>query len=142
MLERSFVLPNHDFKSPNPKIPWKEWNLKIPPMQRPFPRGKKYVSVNNFGFGGTNGHVVLETAPFREKEELTEKELDKQPKLIVFSANDKTSLQAILKNSVIYLERRPEVFEGALMRNIAYTLGQRRSLLPWRATMHARESLS
>ncbi|KAL8382408.1 hypothetical protein RB595_006274 [Gaeumannomyces hyphopodioides] len=142
MLERSFVLPNHDFKSPNPKIPWKEWNLKVPPMQRPFPRGKKYVSVNNFGFGGTNGHVVLETAPFREKEELTENELDKQPKLIVFSANDKTALQAILKNTVIYLERRPEVFEGALMRNIAYTLGQRRSLLPWRVAMHARESLS
>ncbi|KAL8352513.1 hypothetical protein RB601_002706 [Gaeumannomyces tritici] len=142
MLERSFVLPNHDFKSPNPKIPWKEWSLKVPPMQRPFPRGKKYVSVNNFGFGGTNGHVVLKTAPFRVKEELTENELDNQPKLIVFSANDKTSLQAILKDTVIYLERRPEAFEGALMRNIAYTLGQRRSLLPWRAAMQARKSLS
>lgn len=28
MLERGFVLPNYDFKRPNPKIPWKEWNMK------------------------------------------------------------------------------------------------------------------
>lgn len=54
MLERGFILPNHDFKIPNKKIPWKDWNLAVPKSQRPWPKGKKYVSVNNFGFGGTN----------------------------------------------------------------------------------------
>lgn len=29
MLERGFILPNYDFKIPNPKIPWKEWNMKV-----------------------------------------------------------------------------------------------------------------
>lgn len=29
MLERGFILPNYDFKNPNEKIPWKEWNLKV-----------------------------------------------------------------------------------------------------------------
>lgn len=53
-LERGFILPNHDFKKPNAKIPWKEWNLAVPKTQRPWPKGKKYISVNNFGFGGTN----------------------------------------------------------------------------------------
>ena len=31
MLERGFVLPNHDFKHPNEKIPFKEWNMKVSP---------------------------------------------------------------------------------------------------------------
>lgn len=53
-LERGFILPNHDFKKPNPKIPWKDWHLAVPKTQRPWPKGKKYISVNNFGFGGTN----------------------------------------------------------------------------------------
>ena len=29
MLERGFVLPNYDFKHPNEKIPFKEWNMKV-----------------------------------------------------------------------------------------------------------------
>lgn len=28
MLERGFILPNHDFKKPNEKIPLAKWNLK------------------------------------------------------------------------------------------------------------------
>ncbi|TLD08427.1 uncharacterized protein PgNI_07432 [Pyricularia grisea] len=140
MMERSFVLPNCDFKEPNPKIQWKEWNLRVPTMQTPFPQDKKYISVNNFGFGGTNGHVVIQAAPYTAKEELSNV-LEKQHRMFVFTANDKESLAAVMKGVVIYLERRPEVFEGALMRNIAYTLGQRRSLLQWRAAIHSKHSL-
>lgn len=29
MLERGFILPNFDFKIPNKKIPFTEWNLKV-----------------------------------------------------------------------------------------------------------------
>ena len=31
-LERGFILPNYDFKKPNEKIPFKEWNLKVRPQ--------------------------------------------------------------------------------------------------------------
>ena len=140
MLERSFVLPNHDFKVPNPKIPWKEWNLKVPITQRQWPRGKKYISVNNFGFGGTNGHVVLESAPFHEKLEQDAPDKEKLRKLFVLTAHDRTTLSAVMKNIVIYLEQRPEIFQAALMRHVAYTLGQRRSHLPWRAAISAKHS--
>ncbi|KAL2119996.1 hypothetical protein VTJ04DRAFT_6957 [Mycothermus thermophilus] len=145
MLERGFILPNYDFKHPNPKIPWKEWNLKVPTAQRPWPRGKKYISVNNFGFGGTNGHVVLEAAPFRkQKAPLAGFESPEKPhqgrKLYVMTANDKTSLTQVLKNLVVYLEQRPEFFQKDLTNNLAYTLGQRRSHLQWRAAIPAMNS--
>lgn len=145
MLERGFILPNYDFKRPNPKIPWKEWNLKVPVTQRPWPRGKKYISVNNFGFGGTNGHVVLEAAPFRSFKSLssgeeTPEKTGQGRKLYVVTANDKAALAQVMKNVVIYLEQRPEIFQMDLTSNLAYTLGQRRSLLQWRAAIPAANS--
>jgi acyl transferase domain-containing protein len=145
MLERGFILPNYDFKTPNPKIPWTEWNLKVPVAQRPWPRGKKYISVNNFGFGGTNGHVVLEAAPFRSPRSLssgeeTPEKTGQGRKLYVLTANDKAALTQVMKNIVIYLEQRPEIFQMDLTSNLAYTLGQRRSLLQWRAAIPAANS--
>ncbi|KAK3303121.1 polyketide synthase [Chaetomium strumarium] len=146
MLERGFILPNYDFKQPNQKIPWKEWNLKVPVAQRPWPRGKKYISVNNFGFGGTNGHVVLEAAPFRGQKQSpaagddTPEKAGQGRKLYVVTANDKATLAQVMKNIVIYLEQRPEIFQKDLTANLAYTLGQRRSILPWRAAIPALNS--
>lgn len=118
-LERGFILPNHDFKKPNAKIPWKEWNLAVPKAQRPWPKGKKYISVNNFGFGGTNCHVVLERAPFtttkkpimsRKATGVTETESNghAQKRMFLLSGNDKQSLEAVMANLVVYLEQRPE----------------------------------
>ncbi|KAM0324053.1 hypothetical protein ACHAQA_008241 [Verticillium albo-atrum] len=148
MLERNFLLPNHDFKKPNEKIPWSEWHLKVPATQRPFPRNKKYISVNNFGFGGTNAHVVLGKAPFPAKKSeswqstrsATPDEKAKSKKLFVISANDKNSVAAVMKQMVIYLEQRPEIFQADLMKNVAYTLGSRRSLLPCRVAIPAADS--
>ncbi|GAW12429.1 hypothetical protein ANO14919_017950 [Xylariales sp. No.14919] len=143
MLERGFILPNYDFKYPNEKIPFKAWNMKVPVSQRPWPRNKKYISVNNFGFGGTNAHVVLERVPFTQRGPKSDADLkDDNPtrKLFVVTANDKTSLEASLKNLVIYLEQRPEMFQKALMADVAYTLGQRRSLLQWRVAIPALRS--
>ncbi|KEZ39405.1 putative polyketide synthase protein [Scedosporium apiospermum] len=147
MLERGFIIPNHDFKIPNPKIPFAEWGIKVPPGQRPWPRNKKYVSVNNFGFGGTNAHVVLERGPFLAQRGRDRLFVDSKHafstngrKLFIFSANDKASLQKVTKELVIYLEQRPEMFELDLMANVAYTICQRRSILQWRLAVPASNS--
>lgn len=119
MLERGFILPNHDFKTPNTRIPWKEWNLSVPKVQRPWPKGKKYVSVNNFGFGGTNSHIILGKAPFPAKKPsmsrrttrndvADEKAQSGSRKLFLLSGNDKQSLETTMANLVVYLEQRPE----------------------------------
>jgi len=155
MLERGFILPNYDFKTPNESIPFSKWHLKVsrqckssredlipsqvPVSQRPWPRNKRFASVNNFGFGGTNAHVVLERAPFWKKNETPDSEFQSR-KLFVLSANDKNALEAQMKNLGIYLEQRPEIFQNDLMGNIAYTLGQRRSLLQWRVAISTTSS--
>ena len=45
-----------------------------------------------------------------------------------------------MKSLVIYLEQRPEMFQKDLMGDVAYTLGQRRSLLQWRVAIPALRS--
>lgn len=113
--------------------------LQVPTTQRPWPRPKKYASVNNFGFGGTNAHAVLERAPFVKKYEgdSSPEQAVQLRKLFVLSANDKPALESIMQKIGIYLEQRPEIFQNDLMSNVAYTLGQRRSLLQWRVAISA-----
>ncbi|KAF2797876.1 hypothetical protein K505DRAFT_405502 [Melanomma pulvis-pyrius CBS 109.77] len=141
MLERGFILPNYDFKQPNEKIPFDEWGLKVPTTQRPWPIGKRWASINGFGFGGTNAHVVLTKGPLERKTMKEEIDTQAREMLFVLSANDKVSTEKIMKNMGIYLEQRPEIFQNDLLSNLAYTLGQRKSLLPWRVAISASSSV-
>ncbi|KAF2705174.1 BcPKS8, polyketide synthase [Pleomassaria siparia CBS 279.74] len=142
MLERGFILPNYDFKQPNEKIPFDEWGLKVPVTQRPWPIGKKWASINGFGFGGTNAHIVLTKAPLERKIMKEEVDTKTHERLFVLTANDKVSIEKLMKNMGIYLEQRPEIFENDLLSNLAYTLGQRKSLLPWRVAISSSSSVS
>ncbi|KAL8790178.1 MAG: hypothetical protein Q9195_006505 [Heterodermia aff. obscurata] len=53
-LQKGFVPPNANFDVPNSAIPLEKWNLKVLKTMKPWPKGKKYASINNFGFGGAN----------------------------------------------------------------------------------------
>ncbi|KAI9721418.1 MAG: Type I Iterative PKS [Chrysothrix sp. TS-e1954] len=168
MLERGIILPMSNFEKPKDTIPFSEWNLKIPTSIVPWPKSKRFASVNNFGFGGTNAHVILEKAPLTTKagrsltvanghskddehsirngSTVTNGASASSPKqndrrrLFVFSANDEYALRSRLKDTVIYLEQHPPAFQGALMPNLAYTLGQRRSRLAWKVAIPASSS--
>ena len=51
--------------APNPAIPFAELNLELVPEARPLRSNGHMpcVGINSFGFGGTNAHAVLGTAP-------------------------------------------------------------------------------
>lgn len=59
-LENGVIPPNIKFSSPNPKIPW-DANLKVPTEPVAWPTDRNRVSVNSFGIGGANAHVILES---------------------------------------------------------------------------------
>ena len=140
MLDRDFMLPNAEFKKSNPNIPMGEWNMKVLTTTRPWPPRKKYLSVSNYGFGGTNAHVVLEKAPLNFKspdDAVKDVEVDPKKKLFLISANDKESLRTRIKDFGIYFEQHPEVFERSLFGNFAYTLGNKMSQLSYRVGVPA-----
>lgn len=49
MLEKELLLPNANFRVANPAIPMDDWNMKVLKSTRPWPKGKHYVDVSNYG---------------------------------------------------------------------------------------------
>lgn len=61
-------------------------------------------------------------------------------RLFVISAHDEAAARASMESLVVYLERKPEAFEINMPRNLAYTLGERRSRMAWRIALTATTS--
>ncbi|KAF2202553.1 hypothetical protein GQ43DRAFT_470778 [Delitschia confertaspora ATCC 74209] len=62
-LEKGIIPPNLNFRNANPKIDMKTWGLAFPTQPMPWPKdGQRRISLNSFGYGGTNAHVVLDDA--------------------------------------------------------------------------------
>ena len=62
-LEKGIIPPNSNFEQLNPKIDAPSLNLRFPTQAMPWPTGGlRRASVNSFGFGGSNAHVVLDDA--------------------------------------------------------------------------------
>ncbi|KAI0885678.1 ketoacyl-synt-domain-containing protein [Annulohypoxylon maeteangense] len=141
MLEKGFIVPNADFEKENPAIPLSEWNLKISQRQQPIPRDKKYICVNNFGYSGSNAHAVLKALPEEnEIEFLDANKFEghiKMKRLFVISGNDEAAARKSMEQLGIFLEQHAELYQSTMPRNLAYTLCQRRSQLPWRIALVA-----
>ena len=60
-----------------------------------------------------------------------------RPYLFLLSANDRGSLSKSTALIAEYVYERPAYLFPDLLRSLAFTLGQRRTLLPWKVAMHA-----
>ncbi|KAI4621629.1 Type I Iterative PKS [Alternaria sp. BMP 0032] len=64
ILRHKQIPANPTFEKANPNIPLEDWKLQVPTELTPWPKDKPLrVSVNNFGYGGTNAHVILDAPP-------------------------------------------------------------------------------
>lgn len=63
MLEKKAFLPvSSYFKEPNPKIPWEDKQMMVQTETEPFPERQEpvFFGINSFGFGGANGHCIVQ----------------------------------------------------------------------------------
>ena len=65
VLREKRIPPQIHIKKLNPAIDLKELNLRVPLRMTRLPQntGTALAGVNSFGFGGANGHLLLESAP-------------------------------------------------------------------------------
>ena len=65
-LRERTVFPQRNFTAPHPGIPFQALRLRVATALTPLAGDGPLVGgVNSFGFGGTNGHLVLEGPPAR-----------------------------------------------------------------------------
>jgi acyl transferase domain-containing protein/NADPH:quinone reductase-like Zn-dependent oxidoreductase/acyl carrier protein/NADP-dependent 3-hydroxy acid dehydrogenase YdfG len=64
-LKRGVVPASLHCETPNPAIPFAEHNLQLVRTSLSLPGWPLLAGVNSFGFGGTNAHAVLGSAPAR-----------------------------------------------------------------------------
>ena len=87
------------------------------------------ASVNSFGYGGSNVHVILEEAPDitgdGSEPKSTNGNLNAQRKLLCLSANHEAGIERQARLLAEYLRSHPALES---MDDLVYTLGQRRSI--------------
>ncbi|KAI0547773.1 hypothetical protein F4679DRAFT_586237 [Xylaria curta] len=145
LMTESSVIPGVAyFQNLNPAIKEKEWNVKVHADTAPWPSdfALRRASVSSFGYGGTNGHVIIESIdnlyPWyqhaRKKGEADNVEASKAAHLLCFSAHDKPTL---LRN----IAAVGKVAHEYHLPDLAYTLNLRRTKFAHRAYVVARQGL-
>jgi acyl transferase domain-containing protein/NADPH:quinone reductase-like Zn-dependent oxidoreductase len=60
-MEKGVIPPSINFEKPNPKLSLEAWNLKLVRNLQEWPAcPTRRASINNFGYGGSNAHIIME----------------------------------------------------------------------------------
>ncbi|KAK0118205.1 hypothetical protein ONS95_012509 [Cadophora gregata] len=63
VVEKGVIPPIAEFEKANPKLKLEEWRVALPTTATPWPTtGVRRASVNSFGYGGANAHVIVDDA--------------------------------------------------------------------------------
>lgn len=139
-MEHGQIPPSINFDKPNPKLKLDEWRLEVARRLEPWPASSsngqpRRASVNNFGYGGSNSHIIVEDANSWLLDVDRENPTDTS-KVLILSARDEQACQRVVSDLKEYLQKQalqnPSPSQvNQLMQNLSYTLGERRSLFPW-----------
>ncbi|CAO1600411.1 hypothetical protein XANCAGTX0491_004101 [Xanthoria calcicola] len=148
-LEHKTIPPNMHFKTPNPEIDFEDWKIAVPTKAKQWQSasGLRRASINSFGYGGTNAHVILEGYEQSNQFMSSSPELPQQfaemvdgrPFLVPLSSHSEKAGKSLTRSLSNYLERYPDT----VVRDLAYSLHVRRSLHRYRsfAVGHNKDTL-
>ncbi|KAI1180245.1 putative polyketide synthase [Nemania sp. FL0916] len=126
-LESRTIPPNIKFTIPNPNIPFKSARLTVPTEVTEWPSARaERISINSFGVGGSNAHVILESATsfFHH----TTPSLATTPQLLLYSAATPKSLDQLKYQYQDWVRSNP-----GQISELASTLAHYRDHLPMRS---------
>ncbi|KAJ6443902.1 polyketide synthase [Purpureocillium lavendulum] len=156
VLERGKIPPNINFDKGNPDIDFEAWRVKVPQVLMDWPiEGTRRVSVNCFGFGGTNAHVIMDEAPLymserglqgnhsslavtatetlrsdHSKNELST--FSDDPYIFCYSSHEKSGISRTVDSHLEFMYENEERCTPEYIRDYTYTLNCRRSGFEWK----------
>jgi len=136
------------FETPNPNIDFEGWKLEVPQKlidwKRPGGNGVRRASINSFGYGGTNAHVILEEyrTPRRSLVDgapvgIIANGVHARPHLLPLTSHSSKAgelLEGTLSNYLKKKEEKGDIFEIA---DLALSLSVRRDMHPHRSFLVA-----
>jgi zearalenone synthase (highly reducing iterative type I polyketide synthase) len=160
ILETGYIPSTPSFKRGNPNVKWDEWKLRVPTALTKWPTNDlRRVSTQGFGYGGTNAHLVLDDAyHYLESRRLQGHHYtinfntpptslrpngthDPMPRIFCLSAHDRDGLKRMRSSLLQHLTSKSDwlrrVDEEDYLRDLAYTISERRTRLQWRTYVTA-----
>ncbi|KAH6660300.1 polyketide synthase [Truncatella angustata] len=147
VLQQGVIPPNVNYEKASQKIPLAEWRLKVPTALTSWPADKpRRASINNFGYGGTNTHVILEAPPVPEYSDddnifntSDTQQKDSYSRIYIVSAKDSSSAQQMNKNLAKYIQKSLTQEPPLSPIDLAFTLAERKSRFPWATALRAND---
>ncbi|KAM7191829.1 Compactin diketide synthase mokB [Rhypophila sp. PSN 637] len=162
-VEKGLIPPVVYYEKPNPKIDMEGWKLRIPTQLVAWPtKGIRRVSLNSFGYGGTNGHCIIDDAYHYLKQrgltgahntvidpgELlrsangprrvtdTSPDIYTGPRLLIWSSHEQKGTEGRAAALAEYLESHTSKDNASNLKfldKLAFTLSAKRSRFQWRS---------
>lgn len=141
-LQNKQIPPSINFEKPNPNIPFEQYRLQIPTKLESWAaqNGIRRASINNFGYGGANAHIIVEdyatfvhttNTPLIQNPSTPQITETPRSRIFPLSGKDEQAATRTATNLLEHLRSAPPESEQAFLDDLAYTLGQRRSKLTW-----------
>ncbi|KAI9721406.1 MAG: Type I Iterative PKS [Chrysothrix sp. TS-e1954] len=154
------LLPNADFQEANQNIPLEDMNLKACDTWQS--SNTRRASISNFGFGGSNAHIILEeydstsmrqaspeslsqpvtNGGFHSSSAIFGPSADARKLLIPLSGWSEASLRSNIRTLWTFLETQDDKKDVTWLNRLAHTLGHRRSHFPWRCAIATTDKVS
>nr|APX43996.1 polyketide synthase [Pestalotiopsis microspora] len=128
-FDNNRIPPTHGVKTLNPKLKLEERNFKVVTEAEAWPRELHRASINSFGYGGANAHVVLESARSYILSHTANSRPSKRaiPRIFVLPVSAQT--QKSLKLRMDQVRRVARSSSDDTIERLAHTLTQRRTSL-------------
>ncbi|KAJ5382959.1 hypothetical protein N7517_000870 [Penicillium concentricum] len=131
-LEKGMLVPNVGFKNINPKIRLADWRLRMSDKTMPWPDHlPRRASINSFGFGGSNAHLIVEGPP--ELFQGNAEHREPTPRVVVFSTFDQAGIERTGQEWSTFLQRQRKTEQKIPLKDLAHTMLTRRSQLGFRS---------
>ncbi len=131
-IENAKILPNMHFNTPNPGIDFQNLKIKVPTELRDWynASGVRRASVNSFGYGGQNAHVVLENyrpRPLVANQEATQaltENVHGRPFLIPLTSHTEMAGKLLVLSTSEFTQQKPNL----KAYDLAYSMSVKRSM--------------